>query len=183
MRSAPVLSLVLAVLGAGACRTTADQSIQTAFQVPQRDLTLERPGVPDTAIASPVELSRVPPAIRTTRHVRQARRAARSEAPDRLNGPETPVATAPTPAPMSVAPSPATAPSDPPDPHALAPGQTVTVIPVSSGATADAAPAGRPAPEGTDQPPSDAPPRLGPRGHGGGCHGSGGRPGGVRGFR
>ena len=68
-----------------------------------------------------------------------------------------------------------------PDPYALAPGQTVTVLPASTGAGG--------APSATDDGPADAQ-RGDSRGvttrgggHGGSCGGHGGHPGGAPGFR
>jgi hypothetical protein len=91
------------------------------------------------------------------------------------------------PAPAAIAPLPVSqAAYEPPDPHALAPGQTVTVLPASGGGSASE-------PGLTDQGPPDA--RHGDSGgtairgggHGGSCGGrghpgSGGAPG-FRGFR
>ena len=182
MRSLLLISLAIAAVGAAGCRAPAPDPGTATFRVPERDLTLQQAAAPRVEVASPVELARpVPVARPTVAHARQARRAARVAA-----------AAAPAPSPViedvvvtppnTEAAVPASVASyEPPDPHALAPGQTVTVLPASSGAGAT--------PSSTSDWPADAP-RDEPRGvtsrgggHGGSCGGRGGHPGGGPGFR
>jgi hypothetical protein len=161
MRIVLLLPLALAV-AAGGCRTASQGTEQAAFRVPERDLTLRESGAPDVQVASPAELASTPTQRATMHQPRRARR--------------------PAPAPRSAAPAPALVPTpaepvplatsaapEAPDPHALAPGQSVTIIPASSsGPSTD--------PDWTDQRPS-GPTRgitVGSGGHGGGCHPRGG---------
>jgi hypothetical protein len=182
MRTVLLLPLALAAaLAAGGCGTASDGTDQTAFRVPQRDLTLQPAAAPDVEVASPVELARTPVQPRSThrpQHARRPERAPRREATQ-------PEAAAPAAARTNVdAISPATSlASEPPDPHALAPGQSVTVIPASGGASS-AGPSS--APDWTDQRPAEG--GRGTRRHGGGdgdgCgHGGRGRHPGGGGFQ
>jgi hypothetical protein len=184
MRTVLLLPLaVAAAMAAGACRTDSERAEQTAFSVPARDLTLRQPEAPATEVASPVELGRSippPPASHRAPRARRPRPAPLAE----------PARIAPAPAAearlrlVSVA---STEASEAPDPHALAPGQTVTVIPVSSGSSG--APSS--APEWTDARPGEAGRGTEIHGgrHGGGCGprggsvGGGTRGGGFRGLR
>jgi len=186
MRRILLLPLALsAAFTVGACRTGTDDTEQTAFQVPKRDLTLQQANAPQVEVASPLELARAEPTrpqsaphqqtqrrpIQTRRHVTPAAPASQAE-PSTVDAVVTrPAAAAATPVSQAVYEA---------DPHALAPGQTVTVLPASSsgGSTSN--------PGSTDRGPADAQPGE-PRGPdiwttgegGGNCGrhpGSGGRP-------
>jgi hypothetical protein len=175
MRIVLLLPLTLAAAMAGACRADSERAEQTAFGVPARDLTLRQPEAPATEVASPVELGRSitpPSASHRAPRVRRPRLVPRAE-PARIA--PAPVAEAHL-RPVSVASAEA---SEAPDPHALAPGQTVTVIPVSSGSSG--APSS--APEWTDARPGEAGRGTEIHGgrHGGGCRPRGGSGGGTRG--
>lgn len=179
MRTLVLASLTLAAtIAASGCRK-ADDAEQTAFQVPKRDLTLQQADAPQVQVASAVELARVAP----TRHLSSA-----SQAPSRRpTAARHPAASASgasagaapadvpaeAPAPTGAATLPVSAAAyEPPDPNALAPGQTVTVLPASSGSASQ--------PGWTDEGPPDA--RHGDSrgttirggGHGGSCGGRGG---------
>jgi uncharacterized membrane protein YgcG len=181
MRPTPLLPAALLVLTIGACTPAADRSEQTAFQVPKRDLTLQQADAPGLDVASSVELRQAPlrqAALRERRRARRPRPAVPSRAervhPAAAPAP-TPVRATPVPAsqPAAKVAAPAT-PEGPPDPYALAPGQTITVLPVSNAGSSDAAPGIEPSG------PAD---RRGGSGHGGGghggsCGGGGGRHGG-----
>ena len=171
-----------AVLAAG-CRSASSDQESAAFQVPRRDLTLQQADAPKVDIASPVELGRaVPVEHRTVARQQKARRAARPTPPaEPAAQPVADVAVArPAASAAAVLATPAV--YEAPDPNALAPGQTVTVLPASSGSSSS--------PSGTDQGPPDAQ-RGDSRGvtirgggHGGSCGGRGGHGGGAGpGFR
>jgi hypothetical protein len=176
MRTLLLLPLAVAVALAGGCRAASDGTDETASRAPQRDLTLGQADAAPVLVASPVELAREPVQRRASPAPQPDRRAvaARSEVA-RETSPA-----APAPAADSLVPK-ATATADDasaePDPYALAPGQTVTVIPASSGPSSE--------PTWTDQGPPDE--RRGTTihrgGRGGDCGGRGpGRhPGGVSG--
>jgi hypothetical protein len=160
MRTLLLLPLALAV-AAGGCRTASQETEQAAFRVPERDLTLRESGAPDVQVASPVELANTPTQRATVHRPQRARRPAPAPRP------ATPVpalvATPAEPVPLATSTAP-----EAPDPHALAPGQSVTIIPASSGPSTE--------PDWTDQRPS-GPTRgisVGSGGHGGGCHPHGG---------
>lgn len=193
MRTLVLVSFTLAAsIGAGGCRPSPNDAPESAFQVPKRDLTLQQTNAPHVEVASPVELARAaPPEQRNgaQRSVRRRSMAPHSASPAAREAPAQPAATAtpvPVPAPSGVAPLPVSqAAYEPPDPYALAPGQTVTVLPASGGSPSE--------PGWTDQGPPDA--RHGDSGgttihgggHGGSCGGhghpgSGGAPG-LRGLR
>jgi hypothetical protein len=186
MRRILLLPLALsAAFTVGACRTGTDDTKQTAFQVPKRDLTLQQANAPQVEVASPLELARAEPTrpqsapnqqtqrrpIRTRRHVTPAAPAPQAE-PSAVDAVvTTPAAAAATPVSQAV--------YEAPDPHALAPGQTVTVLPASSsgGSTSNSG--------WTDRGPADAQrgeprgPDIWTSGEGGNCGrhpGSGGRP-------
>jgi len=168
MRTALLLPLALAAAAAGGCRTASDGTEQTAFRVPQRDLTLREAQAPEVEVASPVELGRAPVEPRAThrrQRVRPLTPAPRLEVPEPRGAPAAPAEPAPL----------ASSASEPADPHALAPGQTVTIIPASGGTTTEG--------DWTDQRPSSAGGgvMVGPGGHGGGCRprGPGMRPRGT----
>ena len=164
MRIVMLLPLALAAVAAGGCRTASEGTEQAALGVPQRDLTLQQTAAPDVEIASPVELARAPSERPTTQRPRRAHRPAPARHSE-ANAPEVaPVMVTTTPAPAQPAAT-ALAASAPEaaDPHALAPGQSVTIIPASSGATTltdwtDQRPPGRE--RGVD---------VGAGGHGGRC--------------
>lgn len=142
MRQRAVLPLVVAVLAA--CGSVPEASEQAAIRVPQRDLTLRQtPAAPD-AVASPMEI----PRSRAERSARQLHRAPKP-APARLShrkaAERVPASEAAAQADAAAAPSgpavldPAVT-EPPPDPRELAPGQTVTIIPTSSGPSVAAEP-------------------------------------------
>ena len=181
MRTRLLLPLTLTLTAAAAgCRTASDGTEQVAFQVPQRDLTLQQAEAPQVEVASPVELARAP--VQQTRTPRQHRASKPEPAP--LPAAESnDDATTATPAPATVAAPASIAAAEPaaaPDPYALPPGKTVTVIPASSGPSSD--------PGWTDQGPPDE--RRGTTiytgGRGGDCGGRhpgrGQRPDGFRGL-
>ena len=163
MRIVMLLPLALAAVAAGGCRTASEGTEQAALGVPQRDLTLQQAAAPEVEIASPVELARVPRERPTTQRPRRAHRPTPSGHPDASLLDVAPARLIPTPAaPRSTAALAASAP-EAADPHALAPGQSVTIIPASSG----------PATPGdwTDQLPSgrERGVEVGAGGHGGRC--------------
>jgi len=190
MRLMRLLQLALAAsVAASGFRTAYDRTEQTAYGVPERDLTLQQAENPGVEVASPVELGRaaVPPSM--TQRLPRARRPRPAPRPEPAEA--APAAPAPAPAAAethtglaSVA---TAAASEAPDPHALAPGQTVTVIPVSAGSSS--APSS--GPEWTDERPSGAGRGtvIHAGGHGGGCRprggggGTGSRGGGFRDLR
>jgi hypothetical protein len=183
MRILLLVPLTVAAVGAAACRSPSRDPEATAFQVPQRDLTLQQADAPQVDVASPVELDRAVPVERhTVIRPQKARQAARSAALSSPAEPATADVPVSTPAPGAAAVPASPASYEPPDPYALAPGQTVTVLPASSGSA--------PAPSSTDNRPPDA--QRGPSrgvtirggGDGGSCGGRGGHPrGGGPGFR
>jgi hypothetical protein len=141
---------------------------ETATSVPQRDLTLSTASSSTTQVVSKIELA-------PTRTVQRPRRSNVTRTVHAVGLPEAPVpaASAVEPAPVTapVAPAPGVADASAPDPtgRELAPGRTVTVIPVSAGPST---------PEASGRRWSEVPVPRGPRvmigGHGGDC---GGRPG------
>jgi hypothetical protein len=181
MRTLLLFPLALAAAAAGACGTASDGTEQAAFRAPRRDLTLSQAETPELEVASPVELARAPVQRPTAHRPQRARRPAPVPRPVATRPGDAPVAPAPVPAPTHAAPAllAAGTVSEAPDPHALAPGRTVTLIPVSNGPSSN-----EPAdtPTGTDQRPDDDGPETGIHGggHGGGCKpgGVGGHPGG-----
>ena len=162
MRIVMLLPLALAAVAAGGCRTASEGTEQAALGVPRRDLTLQQAAAPEVEIASPVELARVPRERPTTQRPRRAHRPTPARHSDASLLEVAPARLTPPAAPAQ---PPATAASAPEaaDPHALAPGQSVTIIPASSG----------PATPGdwTDQPPSgrERGVEVGAGGHGGRC--------------
>lgn len=182
MRTVLLLPLALAAaVAAGGCGNASDGTEQTAFRVPQRDLTLQSAGSPDVEVASPVELARTPVHAWASHRPQHTRRPARAPHRRDAEPAAAPAALAPASARTRVDPI-ALATSEAPeaaDPHALAPGRTITVIPASGGPSST--PSAPSAPEWTDQRPGTADPgtTIHGGGHGGGC-GHGGR-GGRRG--
>lgn len=190
MRPATLLPFALVALVTGACTASSNHSEQTAFQVPTRDLTLQQPDGPVVEVASPVELRQTAVHRAATRTTRGARRTVPAPEPVPVRAVETarPAASPATSTPASATSATAIATSAPPDPYALAPGQTITVLPVSSGSSA--APAG-PGPDDAGPPDQRGGTSVsgGVGGHGGSCggrggrHGGGGWGGGARGLR
>ena len=138
MRTALLFPLALAVVISGGCGIGSDGTEQAAFRVPKRDLTLQEAGAAPVEVASPVELANTAVRQATTHHSRHTRRSAPVPSPDAA---EPGNAVAASPAAPAMIPAKLTAPaataSEPADPHALAPGHTVTVIPASSGPATD----------------------------------------------
>lgn len=179
MRTQLIFPLVL--LAAAGCTNASgrDGTEQATVQAPRRDLTLQQAEAPEVRVASPVELARLSAQSARTPRSRRARPPQPVPAPA-ATPPEsspTPVPRATTPPPTSVASSVA---ADADDPYALPPGKTVTVIPASSGPSAE--------PRWTDRGPPDAQRGTtiiggGSGGRGGDCGGRGPRPGRPDGFR
>jgi len=187
MRTLVMVSLTLAAtIGVAGCRPSSDNTEQTAFRVPKRDLTLQQADAPQVGVASPVELARAAPVEhrsashqrnvpRPTRAAHPAAVAVRGTAAEQATA-ETPGEAAPSTGPLALPVSQAA--YEPPDPYALAPGETVTVLPASNGSTGE--------PGSTDQGPPDS--RHGDSrgttirggGHGGSCGGRGHTGGGFR---
>jgi hypothetical protein len=180
MRALLLLPVALAAIGAAGCGSASADPEQTAFQPPRRDLTLRQTESSAVEVASPVELARAPAQARAVRQVHHSRKAAPAS-----RRPVPPVA-APAPAPVAApvvpaAPVAAPARTEAPDPHALAPGQTVSIVPASTASTD--APSGG---DWTDQLPAHGGRGTTIRGGGGNCGGrghGGGRPDGGGGFR
>ncbi len=134
MRTALRLGAALSVGWMVACggEPGADSA---ALRVPERDLTLQRPAPQVVEVASPVELARSRPEVRTPRRPRAAPKPAPApespEAPDAAPTPQPVVALTPAVERPSeaVAEAEAATGSD----RELAPGKTVTVIPASAG--------------------------------------------------
>jgi hypothetical protein len=161
MRTVLLLPLALLTAAAAGCVDAPDRTPQSAGRAPSRDLTLERAELPAAAVASPVELMRVPVRARVT-HRPQRSRQPDSRAPASAGAP-VPVA------PVAIS---AAKEVEAADPHALAPGRTITVIPASSGPVS--------APARTDEPSADdgGAPAIHAGGHGGRCDPrEGGHPG------
>lgn len=201
MRTLILLPLALAAAGAGGCGPASgktDKAEQTAFRVPQRDLTLQPVEGTGEDVASPVELMREaverpaahrPPHAAQRSAQRTSRQAARSHRPAAPGAAPAAPAPATTPAPVTVGSGTAmlvtNAVYEAPDPHALAPGQTVTVVPASNGAS-NGGSSGGPAWIDARQGDTGRGTDMRPGGHGGGCgaRGGGRHPGaGVRGLR
>ena len=183
MRIARLLLLALALAAAGGCGTGSEGTEQAALRVPRRDLTLREAAAPEVEVASPVELGRAPVERATHRHQR-ARRPVAAAQPEPTQDAPAPVALTPAPAQPDADPILATSvASEAPDPHALAPGQTVTLIPASSRPASDGPSGG---PDWTDPRPGDAGRgttiHVGGRGGRCGGRGTGRHPAGV-GFR
>ena len=138
MRIVMLLPLALAAVAAGGCRTASEGTEQAALGVPQRDLTLQQAAAPEVEIASPVELARAPRERPATQRPRRAHRPAPARHPEATLPEVAPATlTMPPPAPPAATALAASAPEEA-DPHALAPGQSVTIIPASSGPTTPA---------------------------------------------
>jgi hypothetical protein len=173
MRIMMLLPLAFAAVAAGGCRTASEGTEQAALGVPQRDLTLQQTPAPEAEVASAVELARTPTQRPTTQRPRRAHRAAPVQHSEADTPEAAPAALTPVPAPVQPAPSALASAPDAPDPHALAPGQSVTIIPASSGPTTPA--------DWTDERPSgrERGVDVGGGGHGGRCkpRGTGRMPG------
>ena len=128
------LAIVIVVAGCGSEPAASGH----ASGVPRRDLTLQQAPAPDMAVASALEAPRPRPERpmihRPRRSPDQALAPARNPASTEA-APTTEAVAVPT-----VAPAPGQAAAPPlvdeaVDPHALAPGKTITIVPVSSGPT------------------------------------------------
>jgi hypothetical protein len=169
MRIPIVLPLALAVLALGGCREHSEETEQAALGVSERDLPLQQPTTPEVSVASSTELGLTPserPRAPRPRRVRQPVPApipVPAQPDERDHSTVTAVAT-PVAADTQFKPVPL-APDDleAPDPHALPPGRSVTVIPASAGPSTDGG--------WTDAGPSR---REGRGSAGGGPHGGGG---------
>jgi hypothetical protein len=174
MRIVMLLPLALAAVAAGGCRTASEGTEQAALDVPRRDLTLQQATAPKVEVASAVELASAPTRRPTAQRPRRAHRPAPVPPPEATTPEVAPAALTPAPAPAQPEPA-ALAASAPEaaDPHALAPGQSVTIIPASSGPSTPG--------DWTDQGPSgrERGVSVGGGGHGGGCkpRGTGRMPG------
>ena len=134
MRALPLIPLAMVVLVAGCGSEPAERGRATG--VPERDLTLQHAPAPDLAVASALEVPRPRPE-RPMVH-RPRRSPDQALAPARKSAPPDAAATTEAAAAPTVAPAPAEAAAPPivdeaVDPHALAPGKTVMIVPVSSG--------------------------------------------------
>jgi hypothetical protein len=158
MRTLLLISISVGAIGAVGCGSEGKES--PAPSVVRRDLTVPAPP-PKVEIASAVELGRIQPA-RTKQHSARAVRRARPAAPR-----VTPVVVASQPSPPpapEAAPVPRFRQPEPVSDRELPPGETVTVIPASSGPTIEEVGAGHGDGWGT-----------GGSGMGGGGSGMGGR--------
>jgi hypothetical protein len=170
MRTASLLPVAIAAAVA-ACGSGPNSSAQITARVPERDLTLQGTAS-ELEVASAIELARAPaePA-RARRATSQHKRAPRIVAGSSRSVEKV---AAPAPAPTATTPPSATSlvDAEAPDPHALAPGQTVTVLPASSGSSAP-----EPSSRGSwtdDLPASGRGTAIHAGGHGGNCGGRGG---------
>lgn len=161
MRHSAIFPLAIAAAVLAGCDSAPEAREQAALQVPQRDLTLQRVPAATAPVASPIETPRPYPIRSTSRPRRVSQPAPVSPSPlktaeadsaARTTAPEAVRVPAVMPAPAATEP--------PPDPRELAPGQTVTIIPASSGPSVAAEP--------NDAIPSRAG-RAIMRGHGGTC--------------
>jgi hypothetical protein len=161
MRSLSLIPIAALVLAGGCGR--GPEETGRAPAAPSRNLTLERSPAPTVQVASPLEAPRPRPERPRVQRPRRTARPEPAPAPQPVPPVAAPVAeaaAAPLTAPAAAAPRPSADAAA--DPHALAPGQTVTIVPVNSGPSV-----------GSD--PAEAPPsRAGRailigRGHGGTC--------------
>ena len=134
MRALSLIPLAMVVVVAGCGSEPAESG--RASGVPQRDLTLQQAPAPEMAVASALEAPRPRPERPMIHRPRRSPDQALAPARD----PSSPEAApnAESVAVPTVAPAPAQAAAPPivdeaVDPHALAPGKTVTIVPVSSG--------------------------------------------------
>jgi hypothetical protein len=131
MRSAFLFPLSISLVVAAGCASPVKETAAARSDL-KRDLTLVS-STRETAIATPIELGRIRQPAGNQINVSSRHRVVRHRATPRSTASPKPVhvaASAPVPAP-----APAVAQPDPmpADPHELAPGKTVTIIPVSSG--------------------------------------------------
>jgi hypothetical protein len=134
MRALSLVPLAFVVVVAG-CGSEPEQSGR-ASGVPHRDLTLQEAPAPDVAVASGVELPQ--PRPERPRILRPQRSPQSALGPSQKHTPPEAAPASEAVAVPAVAPAPAPAAAPPivdeaADPHALAPGRTVTIIPASSG--------------------------------------------------
>jgi hypothetical protein len=133
MRALSLVPLAFVVVVAG-CGSEPEQSGR-ASGVPHRDLTLQEAPAPDVTVVSGVELPQ--PRPERPRVLRPQRSPQSALGPSRTHTAEAaPTAEAVAVSAVAPAPAPAAAPpivDEAADPHALAPGRTVTIIPASSG--------------------------------------------------
>jgi hypothetical protein len=136
MRLLIIAVLVPIISAACGAPRRADQETSSA---PYRDLTLSSTSVVSSQVTSGIELAREQP----TRQVHRARRSP-MVAPASAETREPKPISGGLPAPERVAPAPAPAEALPPDPSGreLAPGATVTIIPVSAVSPASSDPGG-----------------------------------------
>ena len=136
MRSAFLFPLSLSLVVAAGCSSPVKEQAAARSDL-KRDLTLVN-STRETAIATPIELGRIRQPAGNHNNVAVRHRVVRHRAAARSTAVSSPqpvhvVASTPAPAPAVAQPQPMA-----PDPHELAPGKTVTIIPVSSGpSTAD----------------------------------------------
>jgi hypothetical protein len=125
--AAGVATLILAACGGqGSGRVQ-----ESATFVPQRDLTLSPSSEVETQVTSKIELAAVPTAHRS----RSSRSATKTRAAPAARA-TVPVPTSlVAPAPVTERPTPTPAANADPNSHELAPGATVTMIPVSTAST------------------------------------------------
>ena len=160
MRASSLVPLAILAVASG-CGSGQEETGRAS--VPTRDLTLQRVPTPAVEVVSPVEVPRPQPErIKVQRPHRRSppepapsTRAAPPEA-----APVTQAVVTPARA-LAAAPAPRPAPAAAADPRVLEPGQTVTVIPASSGPSVGSDPA--------DAPPSRAGRAIMVGGHGGTC--------------
>ena len=140
MRQRLIFPLVIAAAVLAGCESAPEATEQATARVPHRDLTLPQLPAAPAAVASAIEIPRTPPNRSATRPRRVPKSAPVSHSTPKAEIPPPAVeATASEPA-DAPALAPAPAPSPPPSPRELAPGQTVTVIPASSGPSVVAEP-------------------------------------------
>jgi hypothetical protein len=133
-------ALSLGLLTACGIASGAPEETATRSGSLNRDLKLQSAAAPAVEIASPVELGRAEPEQRAAPRPRSSPRPAPAPSPDRTPdaAPAPELVSAPAPVSVATAPAPA-APAPAADSRELAPGQTVTVLPASSGTTSSGA--------------------------------------------
>jgi hypothetical protein len=134
MRAQSLIPLAFAVVVAGCASEPQDTGGGSG--VPKRDLTLQQAPAPDMAVASRLEVPRPRPERPTVHRPRRSPEPAL--APSRKPAPPDASSNAEAVAVPTVAraPAPSAAPpivDEAADPHALAPGKTITIVPVSTG--------------------------------------------------
>ena len=134
MRALPFIPLALVVVVAGCGSAPEDSGARSG--VPHRDLTLQEAPAPDMAVASALELPNPRPERPTAHRPRQSPHQALAPSRNHTAPEAAPVAEAVAVPAVAPAPAPAAAPplvDEAADPHSLAPGRTITIIPASSG--------------------------------------------------